>query len=194
MANTKYTIVDDNGQPTGFIVINQPTFEHTSPTAIIPEEGPLSDAILFATVLTGFTLVPWVFDAPGWVAATTGILITGTLAGIKAWRGSLPDITAPADELTIKVESWTDEGQRVLLDEIQDKTISLEDLRKTAKAIIVHDKNFSRPALADFISQSMYHKIKDEFVRLNFAHRTGNNYILSPRALSFLRKIHSLPR
>lgn len=191
MANTKYTIVDDSSQAIGFIVINQPTFEHTSPTAFLPTEGPLSDAILFATVLTGFTLVPYAFDAPGWLSATTGILITGTLAGIKAWRGSLLEEPA-ADELTIKVESWTDEG-RVLLDEIQDRTISLEDLRKVAKAVVVHSKNFSRPALADFISQSMYHKIKDEFVRLNFAHRKGNNYVLSPRAMAFLRKVHSLP-
>jgi len=192
MANTKYTIVDDDGQPAGFIVINQPHFEHASPIAFIPTEGPLSDAVLFTTVLAGFTLVPWAFDAPGWLSATTGILITGTLAGIKSWRRSLFDPEAQSEELTIKVESWQDDGQ-VLLDEIQDKTISLEDLRKVAKGVIGQGRNFSRPALSNFVSQTTYHKIKSEFVRLNFAHRKGNNYILSPRAMAFLRKVFTLP-
>ncbi len=192
MANTKYSIIDADDNAVGFIVINHPRFEHTSPTTTLIADGPISDAILFTTVLVGFTAVPWMFDAPGWLAATTGIIVTSALAGIKAWRGSLVETEPQSEELTIKVESWQDDGQ-VLLNEIWDKTVSMGDWRNVAKAVVIHNKNFSRPALSDFISQTTYHKIKAEFVRLNFAHRKGNNYILSPRAMSFLRKVHALP-
>lgn len=94
--------------------------------------------------------------------------------------------------MTIKVESWSDEGH-VLLDEIQDKTIGLDDWRRVAKAVVKDGRNFSRPALSGYISQTCYHKIKGELTRLNMAHRNGNGYTLSPRGLALLRKLCDLP-
>lgn len=191
MAKRKYTIIDDNGENIGFIVIEQFTvFDHR---VDVSPNSPMADATLFAVVLTGFTAAAWFLPGPGWLAPSIGITATFTLAGIKAWRGGiLPGKKEGQEQVTIKLESWSDEGQ-VLLDEVRDQTISFEDWRKVAKAIVVDQVNFSRPALANYISQTTYHKVKDELTRLNMAHRRGNNYILSPRALAFLRKIYHLP-
>ena len=193
MAKRKYSIIDDNGEDVGFVVIEQgATFEHaTGPT--IPASGPLADATLFAAVLTGFTGVAWLLPGPGWVAPTVGLSVTAVLAGIRAWRTGQPvtDQGQP-DPVTIKLESWSDEGQ-VLLSEIQDQSISFDDWRRVAKAIIKDRVNFSRPALARYISQTTYHKIKEEFVYQGWAERQGNNYIISPRALDFLLKVRTLP-
>lgn len=191
MAKSKYTIIDSDGNDKGFVVVETtPTFEQTSPSGIIPNDGPLADSLLFLTVLSGITVTLWLFGAHGLLAAFLGVFLTSILAGIKAWRGQLIGL-AKSDDITIKVESWED--NQVKLDEIADQTISLNDWRKLAKAIVVEDSNFSRPALSSVISQTTYHKVKAEFVRLHFAHRKGNSYILSPRALAFLRKIHRLP-
>ena len=81
----------------------------------------------------------------------------------------------------------------MLLSEIQDQTINLDDWRKLAKAVVKDRVNFSRPALARYISQTTYHKIKEEFIYQGWAKRQGNNYILSPRAIDFLLKVRSLP-
>ncbi len=193
----KYSIIDADDQVTGFLVIQLPTtFEHTS--GKIATDGPIADVILLFASLTGFTTVAWLAGGPDWLAPVSGVIITGTLAGIKAWRGGWrEDETPKSEELTIKVESWQDDGP-VLLDEIQDKSISLDEWRKTARSIIIEGLNFSRPALTKStnkakITQTTFHKVKNEFLRLNYAHRDGNNYTLSPRALAFLRKINALP-
>ena len=196
----KYQLLDNDGGEVGFVVVNQsePQFQHTAPT--FPADGPMSDAVLFLTVLGGFSGVAWfaasLAGVPAWLGPAAGLVLTAGLAGVRAWRSGPVDGGALAgDELTIKVESWTDEGH-VLLDEIRDKSISLEDWRKVAGAI-VKGSNFSRPSLcsAAGISQTTYHKIVAEFERLNFAHKAaGNRTILSPRALAFLRKIDALPQ
>jgi len=192
MAKNKYTIIDDQGNDKGFVVVEtNPTFESVTPNGIMPHDGPLADSLLFLTVLFGITFTLWMFGTNGLLSAFIGVFLTCSLAAIKAWRGGLIGLEGKSEELTIKVETWED--NHVELEEIQDQTISLEDWRKVARAIVHEGANFSRPALAGCISQTCYHKVKDEFVRLHFAHRQGNNYILSPRALAFLRKVHHLP-
>jgi hypothetical protein len=193
MTKQKFTITDETGQEMGFLVVELPSvYEHTIPGGLaLAADSPLADAALLFASLVGFTGVAWFLPGPNWIAPTLGITITATLAGIKAWRSA--SVTEPGGgEMTIKVETWTDEG-RVLLDEIKDKSIGLDEWRKVARAVIEGGKNFSRPALAGHISQGTYHKVKAELLRLNMAHRNGNGYTLSPRGLALLRKINDLP-
>lgn len=196
MSKRKYSIIDDNGEEIGFVVIEveaAPTFQHTVASELV--SGALSDATLFAVVLGGFTGVAWFLPGPDWVAPAIGLTVTATLAGIKAWRGAGPLDAAPQpDQVTIKLESWSDEG-RVLLSEVQDQTISLADWRRLAEAVIKHRVNFSRPALARYISQTTYHKVVGEFTYQGqgWIDKRGNNYLLGPRAIDFLLKVRTLP-
>lgn len=191
MSKTRYTITRD-GEEVGFLVIEEAAgvFEYTTPG------GPAGDAALLLASLVGFTGTAWFIGGPAWLAPTIGLTVTAVLAGVKAWRsGAIASDDSPTQDVTIKIESWGDEG-KVLFDEIRDKTIPIDAWRRTAKAVILDGKNFSRPALAElgrYISQPEYHKIKNELVRLNMAHRQGSGYILSPRGLALLRKIVSLP-
>lgn len=196
----RYQLIDDDGENSGFVVVNlpPPKFEHTQPGPFMAD-GPISNAVLFLAVLFGFTGVILFVGGPGWVAAAVGVSLTAGLAGIRAWRPpeSSQNVTGQgnSDELTIQIETL-DNGVPVMFDEIEDETISIDDLRKVARAVVVDGSNFSRPALCSDagISQTTYHKINREFQRLNFAHPgPGNRTILSPRALAFLRKVYSLP-
>lgn len=196
MTSKKFTITGDNGQDVGFLVIEQAdVLEYTIPSSLdtLGSNSAIADAALLFASLVGFTGVAWFLPGPSWLAPATGLTVTTVLAGIKAWRsGSATEAKTGGGEMTIKVESWTNEGN-VLLDEIRDKTISLEEWRKVAKAVMEQGKNFSRPALSGHISQNTYHKIKAELLRLNMAHRAGNGYTLSPRGLALLRKLNDLP-
>lgn len=194
MTKQKFTITGDNGQEVGFLVIEQAdVYEYTIPGSLHTlGDSPIADAALLFASLVGFTGIAWFLPGPDWLAPATGLTITATLAGIKAWRSGTITEPGGGGEVTIKVESWTNEGQ-VLLDEIKDKTIGLEEWRKVARAVIEQGKNFSRPALSGHISQNNYHKIKAELLRLNMAHRCGNGYTLSPRGLALLRKLNDLP-
>jgi hypothetical protein len=195
MAKRKYNLIDDNGEVVGFVVVEQPApLEHTAPGLVVGS-GPAADAALFATVLIGFTGAAWLLPGPDWIAPALGITITASLAGLKAWRsGPAPAGPGPdrSGTVTIQVETWPEHGP-VLLDEIQDKSIALADWRKVARAVAVDGVNFSRPALARYVSQSTWHKIKAELVRLHMAHKQGNGYILSPRGVKLFKKIHALP-
>ncbi len=198
MATKKYNLIDQNGEIVGFVVVKQPAqFEQTAPMPAAISGGPAADAVLFATVLGGFTGAAWLLPGPGWIAPTVGITITAALAGIKAWRSgspaSEPTPAASPDAVTIKLETWSEDKGRVLLDEIKDQTITLEEWRKVAAAI-TEGVNFSRPALTAYVSQNTWHKIKGELVRLNMAHKQGNGYTLSPRGLKLFKKIGTLPR
>lgn len=197
MATQKYNLIDQNDQIVGFVVLkNVPhELEHTIPHTTLPADGPLADAVLLFASLTGFTAFGWLAAYwatwPLWIAPAVGLTITAILAGIRAVKMGEQSDQNQNGELTIKVESW--QSEHVEFSEIQDKTISVEDWRKVADAIIRHKVNFSRPALGRFVSQTTYHKIKDEFVYQGWAERQGNNYTLSPRALDFLLKIRTLP-
>lgn len=196
MSKRKYSIIDDNGEEVGFVVIEQgqaPTFQHAVGSG--PVGGALADATLFVVVLGGFTAVAWFLPGPDWLAPAIGLTVTATLAGIKAWRGAGPlDGPDSPDQVTIKLESWSNEGQ-VLLSEIQDQTVSLEDWRNLARAIVKDRVNFSRPALARYISQTVYHKVVREFTYQGqgWIEKRGNNYLLGPRAIDFLLKVRTLP-
>ncbi|MFQ5580276.1 MAG: hypothetical protein ACE5FZ_06660 [Nitrospiria bacterium] len=192
MAKTKYTLIDADDNIAGYAFLNAPTFEHTQPTFVPPIEGPMADAFLFAVVLAGFTAVPWLFGAPGWLSALTGVVMTGTLAGIKAWRGSLLPIEPDPDEVTIKVEHWDFEQGRAVLQQFKDNKITLDLLKKVAKAVIDDGCNFSRPALtkAAGLSQGGYHAVKSEFERLNFCYTDkGNKTHLLKRGKAFLQEV-----
>lgn len=195
MTTQKYTITGPNGEEMGFLVLTRAdVYEYTTPGGLsaIASDSALGNAALLLACLGGFTGAAMLLPGPDWIAPALGLGLTATLAGLKAWRsGSVTD-PGKVTEMTIKVESWSDEGH-VLLDEIQDKTISLDDWRRVAKAVVKDGRNFSRPALTSYISQTCYHKIKDELARLNMAHRNGNGYTLSPRGLALLRKISELP-
>lgn len=196
MATERYTIVDQDQTNCGFVLLElPPQFNHTQPT-IFESQASGDVALLFASLIgfTAFaTLAAWQAGIPIWLGSTTGLVVTGVLAFVRSWRlGVESDAPGTNEGLTIKLETW-ENGNQVLFDEIQDQSISLDDWRGIAKAIITDGRNFSRPALRGVVSQTTYHKVKAEFTRLNFAHRKGNNYILSPRALAFLRKVESLP-
>lgn len=198
MSKTKYLITKD-GVEVGFLVIEESAgvFEYTTPGGVAAiTGGPAGDAALLFAALVGFTGTAWFIGGPAWLAPTIGLTVTAALAGVRAWRsGAMVSDDPAGQDVTIKIESWGDEG-RVLLDEIRDKTIPLDAWRRTAKAVVLDGKNFSRPALAEagrYISQPEYHKIKNELVRLNMAHRQGSRYILSPRGLAMLRKVVTLP-
>lgn len=201
MANHKY-IISDGSDEIGFLVINtpsEPTFQHVTNSTI--PDGPLSDAVLLVSCLAGFTafstLACYWSDTAIWIGPMVGVVLTAALAGLKAWRSGpmgQDSENEAAGEITIKVEAWGDDGL-IMLEEIRDKSISLDDWRKVARAIL-DGSNFSRPALTGNagISQTTYHKMKAEFERLNFAHKVaGNRTVLSPRAMVFLRKVDSLP-
>lgn len=195
MAKRKYTLIDDHGETVGFVVVEQPpAFE--SAALPHPVEGPAADAVLFVTVLGGFTGAAWLLGGPGWLAPAVGITVTATLAGIKAWRTAAPPETPagekPADNVTIQIETWEGD-RRLLFDEIRDGSIEFGDWQKVARAVVSEGVNFSRPALSSYVSQTTYHKIKDELVLLQMAHRKGNNYVLSPRGVAFLRKLVQAP-
>jgi hypothetical protein len=193
MAKRTYTLVDENDETVGFVVIEQPnTFEQALPAPAYGD-GPLADVALFVVVLGGFTTAAWFISGPDWLAPTVGIVLTAGLAGIKAWRSGAIGLETPLpkpEKVVIEIETW-DGKQRLLLDEIEDQTIDLEDWQKVGQAV-TSGANFSRPALAKVISQTTYHKVKDELVRLNMAHKNGNSYVLSPRGAAFLRKVANL--
>lgn len=201
MTKQKYTITDDTGESIGFLVIEQTgVFEYSTPGAVTAAavDGPLADAALLFASLVGFTGVAWFLPGPSWIAPTVGLTVTAALAGVRAWRsggGHPADGDDPGPEVTIKLETWGDEG-KVLLDEVQDKTIGLQAWRSVAKAVITDGKNFSRPALAEigrYVSQGDYRKIQAELTRLNMCHKKGSGYTLSPRGMAFLKKVLTLP-
>ena len=199
MGKIRYTIIDNHNEEVGHLLIDEvmpPSFQHVAATSILTD-GPIADSILFGTVLLGFTVVPIVAGgAPGWVGATIGVTVTSTLAGIKAWRGTIVPSDFEGDEVTIKVESWQDDN-RIFLEEIHDKSISLEDWRKVGKAVS-DGTPWSRSAIcsAAGISQTTFHKIKRECIHHQFIVRLGssNRYSVTPlRGMRFFEKAATLP-
>lgn len=91
--------------------------------------------------------------------------------------------------VTIKLESWTEDRRHVLLDQFSDD-ITLDDLRLAADLIIRLGQSWSRPNFCrkGEFTQSQFHKLTDEFKRLNLLHVTpANRSILTPRAYALLR-------
>lgn len=93
----------------------------------------------------------------------------------------------------IRVEHWTDDLKHTLLNQL-DGRISESDLWRVSDVLIRQERSWSRSNLCRYasLSQTKYHIIKDEFVRLNYIFlKPGNVYIILRRGMSFLRECHT---
>jgi len=155
---------------------------------------------VFAAVVVLF--VGWFFELDrNFIGAAAALL--ALLAGVGLhilelfWHKPPAQMAAPeADSVTIRIEQrGTDENKNGwLLEQIEDQSITLADLRAVATAV-AGGSNFSRPALCSRagISQSKYHKVKTEFLRLNFCYDApGNRTELLRAGRAFLRQIETL--
>lgn len=207
MATNKFIIVDDDGQPQGFLVIKTEAAEYQSAVATIPQQpqfnsSPGTEALLTLAQLAGFTtfagLGAWWAGWPGWVGPVIGVILTAGLATAKIvlHAPARPGQAQPteAGPARIVVEHWPDEDPgHVLLDDL-DERITIDDLRIVARVVLAGE-NFSRPAItAAGLSQNKFNLIADEFKRLHYAFTTrANRTVLTPRALGLLRKVTALP-
>jgi hypothetical protein len=198
MAKTKYTIIDTDDNPVGFVVIEKPhEFEqaHSFGTPALAYGGPLADVVLLFGALAGFTGAAWFAGGPPWAAPVVGIAVTGLLAGIKAWRGSLLPEQQVSDEVLIKGEFKSDDGT-LYLDEITDKFISLTALGRLCIAIERH--NFvwlgrGKAKLWANVSRDQHDRIREQFNRLNyFRGEEGGQVVMAGRGRLFVRKVAEL--
>ncbi len=200
MAKKKYSISDNDGNSIGFVVIEvAPTFEHTSPGPLV-DSGPMSDAVLFATVLGGFTAVAWLLPGPDWLAPSVGLSITATLAGLKAWRGSiLPSSESPPDNsgVLLKGEFTNTNDGTIHLDEINNDKILISALIKTCVA--VRKNNFvwmgrGKMKRVAGVGRTQYELIREEFYTLNyFKDAERGLVVMTGRGRLFIHKVATLP-
>lgn len=198
MAKRKYTIIDDNGESMGFVVVEtSPTFESVSSAAALPASGPIADSVLFVTVLGGITFTLWGAGMPGLWAALTSVGITSTLAAIKARYGQfIPDISENEGVL-VKGEFTSTEGT-IYLDEIQDDKIIMSALVKICKAVQSNDFVWMGRGLIKLktnVGRTQYERIRTEFYRLNyFKDGEGGKILMTSRGRLFVRKVAALPQ
>lgn len=195
MAKTKYTLIDSDDQICGFVVVNAPTLEHTQP--ILPTiDGPLADVVLFAALLTGFTLVPWVFGSPGWLAALVGVSMTGTLAAIKARYGTIIPPTLPTPPgVHLTGEFTATEYSTIHLDEIQRDDLSMAMLTTMCRAIAENGFVWvGRPTAKQYnVTRTPHEIIREEFSRLNYlGPGPEGKELITGRGRLFVRKIIEL--
>jgi len=155
---------------------------------------------VFAAVVV--LLAGWWFELDRNLIGAAAALLA-LLAGVGLhilelfWHKPAAQMAAPeADHVTIRIEQrGTNENERgIILETIEDQTITLADLRAIAGAVAA-GSNFSRPALCSRagISQTKYHKVKNEFERLNFCYTApGNRTELLRAGRAFLRKVETL--
>ena len=138
----------------------------------------------------------WVYslDAGAWVVGGTLLTAVGLhLAKIWFHRPPRLEQDTPETKHTIAIETVENNGnsRHVMLDEIQDTSISLDELRRVAKAY-ADGTNFSRASmmLNARVSDGKYRKIKSEFERLNllFTDKGSRNH-LSIRGKAVLRRL-----
>jgi len=155
---------------------------------------------VFAAVVV--LLVGWWFSLDqSIIGAVAALLALAAGVGLHIlelfWHKPAAQMATPeADRVTIRIEQrGTDENERgIILERIEDQSITLADLRAIAGAVAA-GSNFSRPALCSRagISQSKYRKVKNEFLRLNFCYDApGNRTELLRAGKAFLRKIETL--
>lgn len=196
MAKAKYSIIDDNGNNLGFVVIEKAPesqqFQHA--ISAVPMDGPLADVVLFLGVLGGFTGAALLFDAPGWVAPGLGIGLTATLAGIKAWRGGF-ELPEQDSDILIKAEFKSDDGT-LYLDEITDRNIRLPVLGRLCQTIEWH--NFvwlgrGKAKIFANVSRDQHDRIREQFSRLGyFRAGDGGQIEMAARGRLFVRKVSEL--
>lgn len=202
MTSQKYSIMADDGEPVGFMVINQPTsFENVMHQPAPLSDGPLADVVLLIASLGSFTgcsmFALHLAHAPLWPGPLIGVVTTALLAGLRTWRAGGPEQTPEVnqDGQPIRVEFWQqNESKPAWLDQFTDSRVTRKDLEAVALAIVDYGQNFSKPALvkSTHISQRKFDLIKDEFLRLGWCEKQENNsHTLNIRGKLFLRHIAS---
>ena len=140
----------------------------------------------------------WVYslDIGAWIVGGTLLTAVG-LHILKIWLhrppGAQTEPAAAETAHTITIETHQDTGhsRHILIDEIEDKSIKLDELQAVARAYS-DGVSFARGPMvkAANISHGKFRKIKAEFERLNLAHTDkGNRNHLSLRGRAFLRQL-----
>jgi len=188
-----------------------PTFESSATFDYGPEAEPPeirrnlwtgSDGVTYsiAGTFTGGVLLTfsWWYNLDAGIFIAGGALLTGV--GLHILKLILyrprPDSVGPvaSEQTTIKVESWSEDNAHVMLDEFQDKRITLSLLRVVAAAVIADQVNFSKPQLTKYsgVSQRKYDLLKAEFYRLHYCYTDKANRTHLLRAgRSFLRQVNN---
>jgi len=129
------------------------------------------------------------------VVAALGVGVGLHVLKLVLYRPNVPAIVAPGQtEKLIKVEHWDFDQGRVILEEFQDKRVTIGLLQVVARAVIKDQVNFSRPALTKYsgVTQGKYLALKSEFERLNFCYTDqGNKTHLLRAGRAFLRQAQS---
>ncbi len=196
MAKKKYSIIDENNENMGFVVVETPTaFQHSQPTAIIPSEGPISDAILFITVLGGITFTLWVGGADGLYAAVCGVTITSLLAGIKARYGQIIPEFENTAQAVVRGEFKANDGT-LHFDEINNPKILMKSLIKVCRVVMKNNfvwRGRGAMKLHAGVGRSQYELIRSEFYKLNyFKDGEAGKVEMSGRGRLFVRKVAEL--
>lgn len=145
-------------------------------------------------VIGGGMLLAWLNGAEpghGAILATAITGLGGSGLALARWylsrRVTVTDQVKP-QAITVTMHEPLASGWRTYLDQFLDPTITVDDLAKIAKA-----DNFSRAAAGRAgLSQDKWHKIKGEFLRLNYCvslPHGGNGYTLTLRGQRLLAKI-----
>lgn len=196
MAKTKYSIIDADDQTIGFVIIEQPRFEHTAPTNPINIDGPIADAILLASSLAGFTAIPYLFGG-GWLSAIVGVSVTATLAGIKARYGYiLPDPNAP-EPTTVGVHITGEfvNDTTMHLDEIKRPDLPMTALTNMCQVIASNAYHWvGRPtAKRHGVTRTQHGIIREEFERLGYiGEGKAGSEAMTGRGRLFVRKVQGL--
>lgn len=183
-------------------------FENTAPFEISEEQytaprrqSVWAESIRYATWLVlssgTVTLALAMSDLrtpPYWVAPVAGLGITLLPELVKLWLTRPIVITEPKPKQTsirLEMSESLPAGKRYLLADL-DEAISIDDL-----AIVGQADAFTRAAVTKAgLSQGKFHKVKNEFLRLNLAYPLPNNangYGLTLRGKALLRQAASLP-
>lgn len=183
-----------------FLDVSHPTQTTVAPKSFWASDGVNSSIIgLFAGLL--MLGLCWGYDLPAAWAVVTALLVGIGMYALKVVLHRPPGAPLPLSSKPqkhiVQVEQITEDNQHWLIAEF-DQTISLSDLQAVALAITRDGANFSRNELTRKagISQDKWHKIKNDFLRLDYARPLPNNqngYTLTPQDRRFLRGVKALP-
>lgn len=197
MPKTKYSIIDDSDNIIGFVVVEAPRFEHTTPISPIQIDGPIADVVLLFGSLIGFTGIPYIFGAD-WLSPVIGVSITAVLAAIKARYGTVMPVTDQADPPGVHItgEFNSTDGTKYF-DEIKSPSMDMDALRSMCDLIAKNDFVWvGRPtAKKKGVSRTQHEIIRDEFYRLDYlGHGPAGVEPLLARGRLFVRKVNNLPK